>query len=245
MSPQIGPGEGQTGGDAPRDAEMGEAVQKFAVRYQAPERLVDHFYRLAETERRENRWLARRFWQASLGGALAASLTIAAGLAGFDWLYDGGSKDPYDIVAQEAKSLFRQGDTLPAAIQDRQKNRLDRLFSSFNKDFHYRPKVAVSGESDFILVGATLREVDGKKVARLAYRTGDTRLFLTVVPAENNTEWPDVLSKEGWVMMNEERPRTFVWRHGPFIYALVGDLTLERFKEFSAAVVERSVADRR
>ncbi|MBI3126513.1 MAG: hypothetical protein HYZ11_02780 [Candidatus Tectomicrobia bacterium] len=238
MRPQ-GPGEGQAEGIS-RDVEMSGLVQKYAERHRAPERLVEHFYRLAEVERRENRWLTRRFWQASLGGALAASLTLAAGLGGYAWLSDRDSPDPYDIVAQEARNLSRLGDALPAAIRERQKGRLDKLFFSFNKDFRYQQKVAVTGESEFVLEGATLREVDGKKIARLAYRTGDVRLFLTVVPMEQNAEWPHVLRKEGWVLLNEESPRTFVWRHGPFIYALVGDLTLERFKEFSAAVVQRA-----
>lgn len=242
MSQEAGPSREPSGEAAPHDGEMASLVRRHLAYHSAPERLVDHFYRLAEQERRENRWQARRFWQAGFAGALAASLTLAVGFFGIDRLLD--SKDPYDLVAQEAKTTSRQADTFPVAVQDRieakHKARLDKLFTTFNKDFRYRQKVPLSGgQSEFVLEGATLREVDGKKIAHLIYRLGETRLHLNVIPAEDNTEWPGFLRHDGWVTMNEDSPRTFVWRKGAFIYAMVGDLPLERFREFSAAIARR------
>ena len=230
------------GEPAPHDGEMSGLVRRHAAYHPAPERLVDHFYRLAEEERRENRWQMRRFWQASFAGALAASLTLAVGFFGIDRLLD--SKDPYDLVAEEAKTTSRRADTFPVAVQDRieakHKARLDKLFTAFNKDFRYQQKVPLSGgKSEIVLEGATLREVDGRKIAHLVYRMGDARLHLNVIPAEDNTEWPGFLRHDGWVTMNDDSPRTFVWRKGAFIYAMVGDLPLERFREFSAAIAQR------
>ncbi|MEK6710443.1 MAG: hypothetical protein AABZ64_07685 [Nitrospinota bacterium] len=229
--------KGRTGEPAPHDAEMSRCVRAHGERHEAPERLVDHFHRLAETEGRESRRQVRRIWQASFVGAMAASLTLMTGIWAVDRLWD--TKDPYDVVAQEAKN-FKTADFFPQAVQDRiaarQKARLDQLFSSFNKDFRYQQKIAISGQEEFVLEGATLREVEGMKVAHVIYRTGNTHLHLTVAPAEENAEWPDVLRREGWVVLNPASPRTYMWRKGAFIYALVGDLPLERFKEFSAAV---------
>jgi len=215
------------------EEEIASYVRACAVRYNAPDRLIQHFAALAEQEGRESRWWRRRTWQAALAGAMAASLALVAGSLSIDWLT--GSKNPYDIVAEEAKTTYRRAMATPRAAGV-QRTRLDKLLASFNEQFHYPRTVSLPGADEFVLEGGMLREVAGKKVANLIYRTKNARLLLMVVRAEENPEWPGFLRRDGWMVVNEDSPRTFVWRRGEFIYALVGNISLEQLRQFSLAV---------
>ncbi len=206
-------------------AEVVAAVRGHAARRGAPAGLRARLHDITASAGGSS-FRGRVWWAAA--GALAASLVIAA-------VMSISQKQPekalFAAVAQEARAEYQRAMLDPRPIQTGS-TVLGKILGWFEPRVNFRPRVYFAGGGETVLEGGRVGYVAGAKVPGFLYRWRGKPLVLLILPAR---EYPG-LPRKKWVALTAGGPTTSVWRRGDFIYAIVGNVPVEKMREISRAI---------
>ncbi|MEK6711462.1 MAG: hypothetical protein AABZ64_12875 [Nitrospinota bacterium] len=208
-------------------AEAASAVRGLASRHPAPLALRR---RLAAMSGRR---AARNLWWGALGGALAASLVMAAGLQVMRGR-EARQGEAIAGLAQDARAEFvRAGlEREPSQSPARELARLQRWFEP---RVNFSPKVFFPGDQETTLEGARVGIAEGVKIASYLYKWRGKPLVLVIFPAGGNPAWAATPERQ-WTATRQGGLTVCVWRRGKYIYSLVGDASPEKMRELSRSI---------
>lgn len=207
-------------------AEAAAAVRGLASRHPAPAGLRERAARMGAGARVQTRHL----WWAAAGGALAASLVLAAGLQ----MMREGRSEPFAVLAQDARAEFVRASLEREPSQTRARE-LARIAGWFEPRVNFRPQVFFPGNDEAKLEGARVGVAEGVKVASYLYRVQGKPVVLVIFPAAGASSWTSMPEKR-WSAARQGDVTVCVWRRGKYIYSLVGDLSTEKMRELSRQI---------
>ncbi|MBI2881603.1 MAG: hypothetical protein HYY21_08425 [Candidatus Tectomicrobia bacterium] len=211
-------------------AEVSSLVNRLVAQHAASPELRQHFVDLLKEERKVRE---KQRFRATLVGAVAASLVIAAGWWSFGWLP--GSKDPYRIIAKEARAAYHSAmlGQQPARTKN---SRLDKVQAWFETTLHYQPEVFFRESAEFALEEAGIANIYGEKVPTILFRSDGKPVLLVVLPPKQDVAWAEIPENQWEIKTGEDSPPTSIWRRGKSVYALVGYAPPEKMKALSLAI---------